>query len=139
MAGLIVWSDHPVAFSAKNTRNVKALAGVGGTGVSRSRPVDQPLQDPPARDDAPVTASKTVEPDRALLAEAVTIARPARELYEFWRDQTNLVRVMENIVAIEKVDDRRWRWTVKAPAGREVSWEAATPRTCRASPSPGSR
>jgi uncharacterized membrane protein len=76
------------------------------------------------RDDAPVTASKTAKPDRALFAEAVTIARPAQELYDFWREQTNLARFMDNVVAIEKLDETRSQWTVKAPMGREVSWES---------------
>lgn len=76
------------------------------------------------RDDAPVTTAKDVHSDRALLAETVTINRPARELYDFWRDPTNLAMVMDNIQAIERIDDQRSRWTVKAPAGRTVSWES---------------
>lgn len=79
---------------------------------------------PGESDDAPVTTSKTAKPDRALLAEAVTINRPAHELYEFWRNPANLAQVMENIVSIEPIDTARSRWTVKAPAGREVSWES---------------
>jgi len=75
-------------------------------------------------DDAPVTTSKTIDPSRALLAEAVTINRPAQELYEFWRNPRNLLPVMENIQAIEVIDDTRSRWTVKAPGEREVSWES---------------
>ncbi len=75
-------------------------------------------------DDAPVTTSKTIEPSRALLAEAVTINRPAQELYEFWRNPRNLLPVMENIQAIEVIDDTRSRWTVKAPGERELSWES---------------
>nr|WP_229658647.1 SRPBCC family protein [Tsuneonella deserti] len=59
-----------------------------------------------------------------MLEEAVTIRRPANELYAFWRQQENLAGVMENVVSIEKLDDKRSRWTVKAPAGREVSWES---------------
>ena len=78
----------------------------------------------PPHDDAPVTASKTAKPARALLAEAVTINRPANELYEFWRNPANLEQVMENIASIEVIDDRRSRWTVKAPGGKEVSWES---------------
>lgn len=81
----------------------------------------------PARlhhDDAPVTASKEAKPSRALSAEAITINRPAQELYDFWRDPTNLVGVMENIASIESIDGKRSRWTVKAPAGNEVSWES---------------
>jgi uncharacterized membrane protein len=75
-------------------------------------------------DDAPVTTSKQTHPDRALFAEAVTINRPAQDLYRFWRDPTNLMTIMENIQKIERIDDRRSRWTVKAPAGREVTWES---------------
>ena len=76
------------------------------------------------RDDAPVTTSKDIDPERELAAEAVTINRPARELYDFWRDQTNLVPVMENVEEIEKIADDRWRWRVKAPGGKDVSWES---------------
>ena len=77
-----------------------------------------------AHDDAPVTTSKNTSPDLTLLAEAVTINQPAQKLYEFWRNQANLVEVMDNLQAIEVIDDSRSRWTVKAPAGREVSWES---------------
>lgn len=59
-----------------------------------------------------------------MLGEAVTINCPAQELYDFWRGQTNLARFMDNVVSIEKINDTRHRWTVKAPLGREVSWEA---------------
>ena len=77
-----------------------------------------------AHDDAPVTASKTAKPDRTLIAEAVTIDRPAQELYDFWRNPSNLARFMDNIVSIEILDDKRSRWTVKAPMGREVGFES---------------
>jgi uncharacterized membrane protein len=79
---------------------------------------------PVAHDDAPVTTSKHTHPDRALVAETVTINRAAQELYAFWRQPGNLVAVMDNIASIEPIDDTRARWTVKAPAGREVSWES---------------
>src|SRR4051812_7575283 len=57
---------------------------------------DQPMPDSDelVRDDAPITSSKTIKPDAALSAEAVTIARPARELYDFWRQVTNLAGFM---------------------------------------------
>ncbi|WEK48471.1 MAG: SRPBCC family protein [Candidatus Andeanibacterium colombiense] len=84
------------------------------------------FQEPAAapHDDAPVTASKKANSSRALLEEAVTIARSPGELYHFWRDPLNLAAIMENITSIEPIDDRRSRWTVKAPAGKEVSWES---------------
>jgi uncharacterized membrane protein len=83
-----------------------------------------PDSDELVRDDAPITSSKTIKPDAALSAEAVTIARRPQELYDFWRDVANLADVMENVESIERIDDRRSRWTVKAPAGKTVSWES---------------
>ncbi|MEN9926301.1 MAG: hypothetical protein RL268_2427 [Pseudomonadota bacterium] len=76
------------------------------------------------RDDAPVTASKTIDPERALSAEAVTIARPAGELYQFWRNPLNLARIMENVVEIVPLGDDRSRWTIKGPGGKQLSWES---------------
>lgn len=80
--------------------------------------------DPRERDDAPVTAAKDIHPDGALLAESVTINRPAEELYEFWRNPANLVDIMENVVRIEPIGPDRSLWTVAAPGGNEVSWES---------------
>jgi uncharacterized membrane protein len=76
------------------------------------------------RDDAPITSSKSIDPDAALSAEPVTIGKPAQELYDFWRNPANLAAVMENIESIEPIDATRSRWTVKAPAGKTVSWES---------------
>ena len=74
------------------------------------------------RDDAPITASKDVHPDRELSAETVTIGKPATELYNHWRDVGNLPGFVENLESIERLDERRSRWTVKAPGGKTVSW-----------------
>lgn len=76
------------------------------------------------RDDAPISASKDADFDRTVVEEAVTIRRSAQELYEFWRNFENLVQVLDNVASIERLDDTRSRWTVKAPAGKEVSWVA---------------
>lgn len=80
--------------------------------------------DPRERDDAPITAAKDTHPDGALLAESVTINRPAEELYEFWRNPANLIDIMENVVRIEPIGPDRSLWTVAAPGGNEVSWES---------------
>ena len=76
------------------------------------------------RDDAPIADAKDIDPDGALFEETVTIRRPAADLYAFWKNPENLAGVMDNVVSIQRIDDARSRWTVKAPAGREVSWES---------------
>jgi uncharacterized membrane protein len=88
------------------------------------------------RDDAPFTTSKHSEGQQSaidelvdaqgdtVIAQAVTINRPAAELYAYWRDFTNLPSFMDNIVRIEPVDAQRTHWVVKAPGGRTVEWDA---------------
>jgi uncharacterized membrane protein len=56
--------------------------------------------------------------------EVVTINADADALYAFWRRFSLLPRFMANVVSVAEIDDRRSRWTVKAPAGRTVEWDA---------------
>jgi uncharacterized membrane protein len=79
---------------------------------------------PHVDDDASVTTAKHVDGDRELVGGAVTINRPAAELYAFFRDFTNLARFMENIVRIEVRDPTHSHWVVKAPGDRTVEWDA---------------
>ncbi|MVN85694.1 cyclase [Deinococcus sp. HMF7620] len=58
-----------------------------------------------------------------LVSDAVTVGKPAAELYAVWRDLAGLPRLMTHLERVEVLDARRSRWTVKAPTG-EVSWEA---------------
>lgn len=87
------------------------------------------MADTLTRDDAPPTSSKDIKPARALSAESVTIRRPASELYVAWRKLDDLPRFMENVEAIEVIDDRRSRWTVKSPGGT-VTWESIITDDC---------
>ena len=60
--------------------------------------------------------------ETAVVEESVTINRPAQELYDFWRDFTNLPQFMDNIKSVEKLNERRSHWVIKAPAGTEVEF-----------------
>ena len=59
----------------------------------------------------------------AIVGRTVPIGRPRAELYAFWRDFKNLARFMENIDSVDAMDGGRSRWTIKAPAGRTVTFE----------------
>ncbi|MGK4008112.1 SRPBCC family protein [Sorangium sp. So ce1036] len=63
-------------------------------------------------------------PAATRVSRGVTIARPADELYRFFRDFENLPRFMEHLTRVEVIDDRRSRWTARAPGGGSVSWRA---------------
>ncbi|HZU13737.1 MAG TPA: SRPBCC family protein [Chloroflexota bacterium] len=55
---------------------------------------------------------------------AVTILRPAEELYRFWHDPANLARVFDNVESIESTGERRSHWRVKGPMGVTAEWDA---------------
>jgi uncharacterized membrane protein len=56
--------------------------------------------------------------------ESVTIARPARELYDFWRSIENLPRFMSHLESVTDLGDGRSHWVAKAPLGSRVEWDA---------------
>jgi uncharacterized membrane protein len=58
------------------------------------------------------------------VSQAVTVNRPAEEVYRFWRDFGNLPRFMEHLESVEVIDERRSHWKAAAPAGSTVEWDA---------------
>lgn len=56
--------------------------------------------------------------------EALTINRPASDLYQFWRRFDELPRFMDHLVSVRSLDRRFSHWIAKAPAGRTVEWDA---------------
>lgn len=86
-------------------------------------------------DDAPLAASKHKDAAaraRAALPEgkgstitarAVTINKPADEVYAYFRNFAKLPTFMENVERIDVIDEQRSHWVVKAPGGH-VEWDA---------------
>jgi uncharacterized membrane protein len=58
------------------------------------------------------------------VVQAVTIRKPAAELYAFWRDIPNLMQVINHPVAITAPSADESHWSVSAPAGKRVEWDA---------------
>jgi uncharacterized membrane protein len=56
--------------------------------------------------------------------KAITINRPAEELYRYWHDFQNLPRFMSHLESVEVTGERRSHWKAKAPAGTTVEWDA---------------
>lgn len=54
----------------------------------------------------------------------LTINRSQEELYRFWRDFSNLPRLMNHLRSVEVIDDRRSHWTATGPGGSSVEWDA---------------
>lgn len=54
----------------------------------------------------------------------VTIHRPAAELHTFWRDLGNLQELLPEQVSVTQKSSRRSHWSVRAPGGKKVEWDA---------------
>jgi uncharacterized membrane protein len=109
-------------------RNHLALAGaaigvaavVGGVLISSGR-----TRGAGNGDDAPGrTARRQRFGDHRVTGKTVLIAKPDRQqLYDFWRDFSNLPAIMDNLDSVERIDGDRSRWRIKAPAGGTVDVE----------------
>jgi len=84
--------------------------------------------------DAPLSSARRPDPQAAgleladedfdLVGRTVSINRPRRELYEFWRDFRNLPLFMENIESVTILDGNRSHWKVKGPAKSDLEWDS---------------
>lgn len=53
-----------------------------------------------------------------------TILRSPEDLYQAWRELTDLPRFIDTLRSVTPIDERRSRWVANAPAGQSVEWEA---------------
>ena len=83
---------------------------------SKSDPGDRLVSDAPKW-----TLRKRPEGKKGeLIGRSVTINRPRHEVYARWRDFARFPDFMDNVRSVEKLDERRARWTIEAPAGQSV-------------------
>ena len=98
-----------------------ATAGAAAAAFLWNRKLNQDQDDRLISDAPPWTLKQQPESeDGALTGTTVTIGRPRDEIYAEWRDFTRFPRFMENVDQVEKLDEKRSRWTIKAPAGSTV-------------------
>ncbi|KTR83904.1 cyclase [Novosphingobium barchaimii] len=65
----------------------------------------------------------------AVSGRSVTIARPPKELFAFWRDFANLAQFMENVEQVRPVGtDGHNIWTIRAPLGKTAEIETVIAR-----------
>jgi uncharacterized membrane protein len=57
------------------------------------------------------------------VSKAITIDKPAEELFRYWRNFENLPRFMDHLTSV-RVQNHTSHWIVKAPAGQTVEWDA---------------
>lgn len=99
-----------------------ATAGAAAAAFLWNRKLNQD-EDGRLISDAPAWTLKNRPADEngPLFGTSVTIGRPRQQVYDEWRDFARFPRFMENVEAIETLDDKRSRWTIKAPGGSSVT------------------
>lgn len=76
-------------------------------------------------DDAPSTSAKhDNDSEFERFSRSITINRSPAELYRFWRNFSNLPRIMDNVKSIAVVDEECSDWVVKGPAGSDIEWRS---------------
>ncbi len=58
-----------------------------------------------------------------MVSTVLTIRRTPTELYEQWRDFVRLPEIMQQVISVVELDERRSHWQVSAPGG-SVEWNA---------------
>lgn len=79
--------------------------------------------------DAPRHVRLDKHDGRVITGRTVTIAKSSNEIYEFWRDFSNLPKVMENLEEVRPSGIGGSVWVIKAPGGTvEVETEVTEDR-----------
>jgi uncharacterized membrane protein len=55
---------------------------------------------------------------------SLTINRPANELFSFWRQLSNLPRIMRHLESVTETGGGRSHWVAQGPLGVRVEWDA---------------
>lgn len=58
------------------------------------------------------------------VVRAVTIRRPARELYEFWRNVENLPQIIRHSVTVVAASRTESHWSVAGPGSKCYEWDS---------------
>ena len=69
-------------------------------------------------------ASSGTRQESTTVEESVIIQRLPQQIYDFWRDFTNLPHFMDNIESVTKISHVRSHWKIKAPAGTSVEFNS---------------
>ena len=110
----------------RGTLSGLAIAGIGGAlawrGLSGNCSVYRAFGISTNRE----TDSATAVPAQygVKLERSITINRPARELYERWRNLENLPSIMRHLKSVTNQGGERSHWVASGPLGVEVEWDA---------------
>jgi uncharacterized membrane protein len=66
-------------------------------------------------------------PDGNTITSSVVIRRPVEQVFNFYRDFTNLPKFSGDVMKIEQIDSVTSRWTIQGPLGIQAHWKVRVP------------
>ncbi|MEZ4869136.1 MAG: SRPBCC family protein [Caldilineaceae bacterium] len=72
----------------------------------------------------PQPGSRPMPPNTIEIERAVTVNKPAEELYNYWRQLENLPNFMEHLQEVKQTGDKQSHWVAKVSGGVPVTWDA---------------
>jgi uncharacterized membrane protein len=88
-------------------------------GVSTRGPADVRDRDDVTSRAATVNARKAIKVERS-----IRVQRQADELYDLWRDFSNLPHFMQHLDSVQCSDDTHSHWIARLPGGKHVEWDS---------------
>jgi len=70
----------------------------------------------------PLPAKLTASP--VIVKTRLVVWRPAPQVYAAWRDFDRLAAILRHVDRVDLLDERRSHWSVRAPGGKHVEWDA---------------
>jgi uncharacterized membrane protein len=102
----------------RRARVALALAAVAGVAALDLLSSQQVASHPRARPrERPRAGTVPVQVD-------LVVNKDPRTCYDYWRDFANFPRFMRHVEDVKVLDERRSHWTVMAPAGQRIEWDA---------------
>jgi len=61
----------------------------------------------------------------AVVSASITVNKPIREVYSFWKRPQNFPSFMDAVDSVQPIGGDLYHWKIEAPAGLTVEWDAA--------------
>lgn len=120
---------------ARRSVSGAVVAGLGGALIHRGvtghcHAYDLLGVDTAHRAQAQTSTEEKVSRRGIHVEQAFLVNRSPEELYRYWRDFSNLPRIMSHLERVDVIGDWRSHWVAKAPriAGGRVEWDAEITR-----------
>jgi uncharacterized membrane protein len=68
---------------------------------------------------ATVNARKSIKVERTIVIE-----KPSYDIYDFWRNFSNLPKVLDHLESVTDLGGGRSHWVAKGPAGTRIEWDS---------------